>query len=271
MSVETINYYGDVCCRAAKSAGAILLEMREKFSVHEKAPKDLVTDVDLASQAAIQNLILGEFPSHQFLGEESRGAQSDFADNEPLGNSEQSFRWIVDPLDGTVNYVHGLQSYSVSIALHHRNELLVGAVYDPILDELYYAAKDQPATLNGHVIQASQCVDIAKSLAVISLPSNVRRHDLIVEQMIRLIEQTRSMRRLGSAALNLCYIACGRLDAYFATSLKPWDIAAGALILQQAGGVIRHCEDRELDFDDPRILATGTDQLWRQTYAIIRD
>jgi len=272
---------GRICQQAAKLGGQILLDYREIFKTREKAPMDLVTDADLASQRAIRELIWDNFPEHQFLGEEADLAHSAPATPDPPIDSEAATRqldavsmgptcWIVDPLDGTVNYVHGLQSYSVSVAVADRGKLLAGAVYDPLLDEMFCATNGQNATLNGLPIRTSNRHQCDQSLVAVSLPARSRRGDPETEQMLRLLEATRSIRRLGSAALNLCYVAAGRLDGYLATSLNVWDVAAGALILQQAGGTIRHADDGEFDLTDPRILAAATRPLWNQLHRIIQ-
>ena len=234
--------------------GEILLDKRTSFSTREKGPNDLVTDADIESQRAIHNLIKSEFPDHGFVGEEENLDQ-------PL-NQDCEFNWIVDPLDGTLNYVHGLQSYSVSVALSRGDQLIAGAVFDPVLNEMFAASLGSAATLNGNIIEPSSCQRISESLVVISLPGKTNRESVEVKRMLSLVENCRSIRRLGSAALNLCYVAEGRVDGYLATSVSAWDVAAGALILQQAGGVIRQVTGSQFDFQNPKFLAAASDCLW---------
>ena len=247
---------------AAKLGGAKLVEMMGTAKVSEKAPKDLVTEADLASQNAIENYLLGKFPDHILVGEEDTELSGDF--NEASGKC----CWIVDPLDGTMNYVHQLRSFSVSIALRHEGQLLVGVVFDPLLDECFSAALGQGATLNGSPISTSGCVEASEALAVCSFSSSVTRDHPEVERFLRVLSNTASIRRLGSAALNLSYVACGRTDAYWATGLKCWDIAAGFLILAESGGVLDCIEGGQgpddVVFEKPKFCASATETLGAQ-------
>ena len=184
-------------------------------------------------------------------------------------NNESDFCWIVDPLDGTLNYVHQLPSWSVSVALQYRQKVIAAAVFDPWLDELYSATADGSATLNGEPLQTSGCVDPRQSLLVVSLPARLTAESPEFSDMVRLMCATRSMRRLGSAALNLCYLAAGRIDAYWATSLNLWDVAGGWLIMQQAGGAIRNPAGGPFDPRRPRLLAAASDSLADQLVDIL--
>lgn len=239
---------------AAKLGGDRLVEMMGTAKVSEKAPKDLVTEADLASQVAIENYLLNQFPDHILVGEE------DTKNSGSLDNDKMC--WIVDPLDGTMNYVHQLRSFSVSIALRYQGELIVGTVYDPLLDECFSAGKGIGATLNGEPIHTSTCVAPNEALIVCSFSSSVDRHHPEVERFLRVLGNTASIRRLGSAALNLSYVACGRTDAYWATGLKCWDVAAGFLILQEAGGTLNCIEGGDtIDFEKPKFSAAATGEL----------
>lgn len=244
---------------AAKLGGAKLVEMLGVAKVSEKAPKDLVTEADLASQNAIEQFLLKAFPDHVLVGEEDTEMSGD------LNEAIDKFCWIVDPLDGTMNYVHQLRSFSVSIALRYQGELLVGVVYDPLLDECFCAAKGQGATLNDEPISNSGCESVSDALVVCSFSSSVTREHPEVERFLRVLSNTASIRRLGSAALNLSYVACGRTDAYWATGLKCWDIAAGFLILKEAGGVLDCIEggqgEADIVFDKPKFCASATEAL----------
>lgn len=239
---------------AARLGGDRLVQMMGTAKVSEKAPKDLVTEADLASQFAIEEYLLAQFPDHILVGEED--TQNSTALN------DEKFCWIVDPLDGTMNYVHQLRSFSVSIALRYRGELIAGTVYDPLLDECFSAGKGIGAMLNGVPITTSRCVTPDDALIVCSFSSSVDRHHPEVERFLRVLGNTASIRRLGSAALNLCYVACGRTDAYWATGLKCWDVAAGFLILEESGGKLNCIEGGDtIDFEKPKFSAAATDLL----------
>ncbi len=252
-----------------------------KAEVYEKGPGDLVTQADFESQQTIQDYLLGEFPDHHFLGEESdrenhgtsekpENADSQAASGQspssPLGRPD--FCWIVDPLDGTTNFVHQLRSFCVSIALRWRDDVVVGCVFDPTTDECFTAAIGQGAKLNGSPIQSSKCVEIEKSLAVFSMNSHVSSNDPQMIRFVKVMKSAATLRRLGSAALNLCFVACGRVDAYWATSLKIWDVAAGFLIAQEAGAVIDDFEGEPLSINQPRFCAAGTEALF-ESYRVL--
>jgi myo-inositol-1(or 4)-monophosphatase len=252
----------ETCQRVARLGGQELMKYRDSFQTREKAPWDLVTDADLASQQVIHDALQEVCPDHQFLGEEQLSL--------PMAQNRNSdYTWIVDPLDGTLNYVHGLQSFSVSVALRFRGRILTAAVYDPWLQELYAADERYPATLNGQPIAVSGCADLDKALAVISLPTAVQADSPELADFLKLLFAARSVRRLGSAALNLCYVAAGRLDLYWATTLSCWDVAAGYLILKQAGGVMTGTDGSPFDLDRPRMIAAASESLNRQAVAVL--
>jgi len=234
------------------------MRFRDSFETREKAPMDLVTDADFASQQAIHDAIQAAFPDHHFLGEEN-------LDLPLMQNENSDFTWIVDPLDGTLNYVHGLQSFSVSVALQYCGKIIASAVYDPWLQEMYSADSQSVATLNGLPINSSECTALDKALGVISLPTALHPNSPELQDFLKLLFAARSIRRLGSAALNLCYVAAGRIDFYWATTLKSWDIAGGQLILEQAGGQLSDTDGSPFDLENPRLLAASTAELSRQT------
>ncbi|MEM8736406.1 MAG: inositol monophosphatase family protein [Planctomycetota bacterium] len=240
---------------AARLGGGILRDMMGRAAVREKAPADLVTDADLASQKAIEELLCSRFPNYAFLGEESTDAERDAA-----RNSGQPM-WIVDPLDGTANFVHRLPSFSVSIALVEGDTPLVGVVYDPLADVMYSASADGYSAKDGKPIQASGCSEIDKAMVCCSFRPGVTRNDDEVEQFLRVLEASQSLRRLGSAALNLCYLAEGCLDSYWANSVKVWDVAAGILIAQSAGVVVNSVDQGEFDLWNPRFVASASQPL----------
>ena len=239
---------------AAKLGGNKLIEWMGKVDVREKGPRDLVTQADFESQQAISEYLLGKFPDHEFLGEEST--------EQNLISVADKFCWVVDPLDGTVNYVHQLNSFSVSIALRYGDETIVGVVFDPVIGEMFSAVVGQGASLNGKPISHSRCTDIEKALVVCSFSSSVKRGHPEVERFLRVLGHAGSIRRLGSAALNLSFVACGRSDAYWATELNCWDVAAGWLILKESGAVMKTIEGGSVDFFKPKFCAAATEELF---------
>ena len=254
-----------VCEKAARIGGQILLDWRGRFRVREKGPADLVTEADLAAQRAISSCVLEAFPEHSFLGEEDT---SEVMDRTPSENSS-SFCWIVDPLDGTTNYVHGLKGYCTSVALQKNEQIVAGAVYDPEADECYTAAAGQGAYLNGDRIVSSDATLLIDSLTAASFPPQVTRDSEDVVAFLAVLNRCRAVRRLGSAALNLSYVAAGRLDAYWAMNLLPWDMAAGMLLVQEAGGVITSPDGGDVDLQHPRLVAAAGPQLHQELLGVI--
>jgi myo-inositol-1(or 4)-monophosphatase len=255
--LPAIADYQMVCEQAARAAGEVLLDWSGRFAVREKGPSDLVTEADLASQAKIQEVLLGAFPKHGFLAEE----------NLSIPSQQEGLRWIVDPLDGTRNYVHGLPQYAVSIALEQGGRLRVGTVYNPAIGECFSAAEGQGARLNGKPLRVSPAVDLGHALAAVSFAAKIHPDDPEIRDFLAVMLKCQAVRRMGSSALNLSYLAAGRLDAYWARSTKIWDIAAGVLLVREAGGVVSGLDGRELDLADPRFIAASTlplhDQLCR--------
>lgn len=243
-----------VCREVAQIGGRQLLQHQTSFRIHRKGINDFVTDADLASQRAIHDALYQKFPDHGFLGEENLEL--------PMTRNRQAeYCWVVDPLDGTLNYVHGLYSFSTSVALRRGDRIVAGAIYDPWMEELYSADENSASTLNGEPLKSSNCGVLEDALIVVSLPARVQPESPELADFLQLLYRARSVRRLGSAALNLCYVAAGRLDAYWATTVKLWDIAAGSLIVQQAGGVMTDINGQPLDLDKPRFVAAATSTL----------
>ena len=257
-----MHEYITVCEQSARQGGQVLRDWQGRINPREKAPKDLVSEADLASQRAIYNIIHRAFPAHDFLGEED--------DPSDKTQRESEFRWIVDPLDGTVNYVHGLPAYSVSVALECRGELQVGVVYDPVADECFSAVRGEGAWLNGAKISVSGCESLRTALAAASLSANVSRDSEEVGRFLDVLEKCQALRRLGSAALNLAYLAAGRIDAYWATSVKVWDVAAGLLLVREAGGVISEVDGEPFDLSRPQFAAAATSELHAELIATLK-
>lgn len=249
----------EIAVAAARAGAAELMSRRDSRQVYEKAPKDLVTDADLASQKVIRQILSDAFADHGFVGEEE-------GENEPpasvrRGDADAPPCWVVDPLDGTVNYVHRLQSFAVSIGLYHAGRMRLGVILDPVMNELFTAIDGQPAHCNGHEIRASGCTELDSALLACSFPAGVRGGDIEVTRFVRILEQCRSIRRLGSCALNLCYVAAGRLDGYWATNVSAWDSAAGTVIARSAGASITAYDGAEMDDWNPRFCVAGSGPL----------
>ena len=196
--------------------------------VERKGVIDLVTDLDYRAESYLMEQIQTRFPGHAIVAEESGGLEGSHA-----------HLWFIDPLDGTVNFVHGLPFFSVSLAYAHEGDLALGVVYDPIRDEIFTAQRGQGAWLNGDPIKVSQVRDLNDSLLVTGFPYDIRTNpennlDLFAKFSLR----TQGVRRLGSAALDLCYVAAGRLDGFWEMRLNAWDVAAGGLIAQEAGAAV---------------------------------
>lgn len=255
----------EIAERAARAAGEVLLDWLGRIQAREKGPKDLVTEADLAAQRVIRKMLLDAFPQHGFVGEEDDPQQT-----AQQSGSTSGLRWIVDPLDGTANYVHQLPAFSVSIGLWEGNQPRLGVVYDPRLDECFTASDEGPATCNGEPIACSECVDMREALAAASFSADVPRGSIEVARFVEVLHASQALRRLGSAALNLSYVAAGRLDLYWATSVKPWDVAAGVLLVQRAGGVVTDIDGGPFRLEQPRFAAAANDVLHRQLLELLR-
>lgn len=250
--VDAIESYQKVCDEAARSAGAVLLDWAGRFNAREKGPSDLVTEADFAAQETIRATLLGAFPKHGFLGEE---------DNLRIDSRDDGLTWIVDPLDGTLNYVHGVPNYSVSIALARHGQVMVGTVFDPVNGECFSAARGRGAWLNGRRLAASGVTQLSQALVAVSFPAAVRRDDRSMADFIEVTAAAQGTRRMGSSAINLSYVAAGRFDSYWSTATKTWDIAAGVLLITEAGGVVTAYDGGPLDLDRPQFIAAATPEL----------
>jgi len=214
---------------AAREAGKIL---KKRFggamNVRKKGAIDLVTDADLQAEKAIIQLIRAHFPSDQILAEES-GSQGKSPDR----------TWLIDPLDGTTNFAHGFPFFAVSIALEIAGEIALGIVYNPHLEEYFEAIRGSGALLNGRPITVSNTTEIGESLLATGFPYDIQDNEGgVLELFGRVIRKAQGVRRPGSAALDLCYVACGRLDGFWEKGLNPWDTAAGSIIVREAGGML---------------------------------
>ncbi|OYT72657.1 MAG: inositol monophosphatase [Chloracidobacterium sp. CP2_5A] len=221
--------------QVAREAGAILRERFGKpLDVRHKGRIDLVTEADLLSENLIRERIHGRFPDHALLAEESG-----------LAERASAFRWVVDPLDGTTNYSHGYPFFSVVIALEHHGETVVGVVYDPLRDELFSAAKGQGTTCNGQPARVSTIATLEQALLVTGFPYNVKSSpQKNLDHFSAFLDVAQAIRRDGSAALDLAYVAAGRFDGFWELNLAPWDMAAGSLLVTEAGGRVTAFDGR---------------------------
>ncbi len=232
----------------ARGAGRILRENygREQ-AIHYKGEINLVTEVDRQSEAYIFERIRSTFPDHGILSEESSEVMS-----------PSSYRWVIDPLDGTTNYAHNYPCFCVSVALERNRELLAGAVFDPLLSESFTASAGGGAFLNGARIRVSATESLRRSLLSTGFAYDVTRSvDNNLDLFREFVFTGQAIRRDGSAALDLCYLACGRFDGFWELKLSPWDTAAGLLILREAGGVATRLDGSPYDIYQPDILASN--------------
>jgi myo-inositol-1(or 4)-monophosphatase len=222
--------YLNAAIEIAKEAGRFLkINLGKVKNIQRKKEEiNLVTEIDKESEKKIVEFIKSKFPHHSILAEEGGEAKSD-----------SSYKWIIDPLDGTTNYTHSFPVFCVSIALEYKGEVILGVIYDPNFDELFWAEKGKGAFLNGKKISVSKTDKLIKSMLATGFPYNIRENpDNCIEHFVNFLMEAQAIRRLGSAALDLAYVACGRLDGFWEVNLNPWDVAAGKIIVEEAGGKI---------------------------------
>ena len=239
------------CVDLALRAGAIQkAHFGTTFRIDKKGEIDLVTEVDLAIERMIRAHIEERFPGHAVLGEELSG--------DALREPVPGYCWVCDPLDGTTNFAHGLPIFCASIGLEIDGTAVLGAVYDPMRDELYVAERGRGATLNGVPMHVSSHATVLDSLLCTGFPYDVHRSsEPILKLFGEFIRASRAVRRLGSAALDICYVAAGRLDGFWEASLKPWDTCAAALILEEAGGRATTFDNVPFQSRMPQLIASN--------------
>ena len=240
----------------AREAGALLREFyRRGVRTEYKGDVDLVTEADRASEALIGARLRAAFPDHGIYGEEGTRQALD-----------SEFRWYVDPLDGTTNFAHGFPVFCVVLGCERRHpglapnedgEMVAGVIYDPLRDEMFSALRGQGATLNGQPIQASRTKSLQESLIATGFPSQKRHRSPNAHFYQEFTLRSHGVRRAGSAALDLAYVACGRIDGYWEFQLNPWDTSAGYLLLEESGGRITHFDGSKFTLDSREILATN--------------
>lgn len=253
----------DIAVLAVKEAGRVLLSNLGRVKPYLKSRREFVTQADKLAERKIYEVIKERFPDHSFLSEETYDEKTD-----------SIYKWIVDPLDGTNNYVYFYPFFSVSIALEMEDDVILGVVYDPLRDELFEAERGKRAKLNGKEIEVTKTSQLKEARLLTGFPYIMER-DNNIENFKRLAVSALELRVDGSAALDLCYVACGRADGYWELKLKPWDTAAGKLIVECAGGKVTDIEGKSFALCKSSILATngkiheemvgefGGGELWR--------
>jgi myo-inositol-1(or 4)-monophosphatase len=235
----------------AREAGALLMDYFHRgLKIEYKGDADLVTAADRASETLIRERIAKQFPSHDVLGEE-----------QGLNDRGGEYRWYVDPLDGTTNFAHGFPVFCVSLALEQRAEgsaqRVAGVIYDPTRQELFSAAQGSGAQLNGKPIHASKIAQLKECLVATGFPSHKRHKNPNIYFYHQITLRTHGVRRAGSAALDLCNVACGRFDGFWEFNLNPWDTAAGVLLVEEAGGKVSRFDGSEFQLDSRETLASN--------------
>ncbi len=241
-----LNFAVDV----ARDAGGLLMQKLGAAKVSNKGDIDLVTEADLASENLIIERIRSYHPQHAILAEESGETVLE-------GGKRSEWKWVIDPLDGTTNYAHGYPCFCVSIALEHNGVIEIGVVYDPVRDEMFAAERGSGATLNDRRIRVSEIEELKDAMLVTGFPYNVRERPNFTRDFANFTMAAQAVRRDGSAAIDLAYVACGRFDGFWEDGLNPWDVAAGALLIFEAGGRITNFKDEPLDIYNEQVLASN--------------
>lgn len=241
-----LNFAIETACEA----GGILLEkFGKKLNVSLKGDINLVTEADLASEALIIDRIKSYHPQHSILAEESGEAVV-------IGGTNK-WKWIIDPLDGTTNFAHGYPCFCVTLALEHDGEIVIGVTYDPTRNELFAAERGQGASLNSKPIRVSQTAKLADSLIVTGFPYDFKQREDFARHLTQFLLNSRGVRRDGSAAIDMAYVACGRFDGFWEEGLNPWDVAAGLLLIEEAGGRVSYYDNSPFSIYAPPICASN--------------
>jgi myo-inositol-1(or 4)-monophosphatase len=239
-----------VAIEAAKEAGKFLkysVGKAKNIETKKGEERNLVTEIDRGAEERIITIVKRHFPHHAILAEES-GASESSAD----------YKWVIDPLDGTTNFLHGLPIFCVTIAIEYKGEVVAGVVYDPNLDELFTAERGSGAYLNGRRMKVSSSSDLISSLLVTGFPYDIAQNpDNAVEHFVNFLMEGQGIRRLGSAALDLSYVAAGRLDGFWEVNLHPWDMAAGVLFVREAGGMVTDFAGATSTIYNKQVLASN--------------
>lgn len=245
----------------AREAGGLLMSFFGKVSIEYKGEVDLVTKADRASEKMIVERIRKQWPDHDLIGEEGSRRETG-----------SDFRWYVDPLDGTTNFAHGYPVFCVSMALEYKGERITGVVFDPNRNEMFAAEKGSGAQLNGQAAHVSSTPRLKESLVATGFPSHKRHKNPNINFYHQITLRSHGVRRAGSAALDLCYTACGRFDAYWEFNLNSWDTAAGVLLVEEAGGKVTNFSGGPFEIASREVLASNTvlhEEVLREFQAII--
>jgi myo-inositol-1(or 4)-monophosphatase len=236
--------------QVARDAGNLLVQRLGAAQVTNKGDIDLVTEADIAAEELIIERIRSHYPLHGILAEESGEAVHE-------GPQRSEWKWIVDPLDGTTNYAHGYPCFCVSIAVEHAGELEIGVIYDPMRNEMFAGERGHGATLNERKIRVSNVEELSRAMMCTGFPYDVRTRPDFARDFTTFTLHAQAVRRDGSAALDLAYVACGRFDGFWEDGLNAWDIAAGALLINEAGGRITNFENEPLDIYTKKVVASN--------------
>ena len=264
-----IDFHLAAAVSCARAAGRVLLEhwgRRATFTVQRKGPNDFVTVADHAAEEAIVRILRSRFPDHAVIAEESAALTGPVASEATAG-----YRWYIDPLDGTTNYIHGYPLFGVSIGLMDAQGMRAAAVFDPVRDEMFTAARGFGAFLNGEPMRVTRPGKLSNALLVTGIPfRSLDRLDNYLATFRAFIGGSAGIRRDGSAALDLAYVACGRYDGFWEMGLSSWDVAAGSLLVTEAGGVVTDFHGRPGFVDSGDIIAAGP-EIHAPMLAIVRD
>lgn len=236
----------------AREAGQVLLEkFGRNITISKKGDINLVTEADLASEKLIVEKIRSYYPKHSILAEESGES------NVAIIEGEARWKWIIDPLDGTTNYAHGYPCFCVNIALEHKGEIVIAVTYDPTRDEIFAAEKGNGSTLNNRKIRVSDTVNLKDALIVTGFPYDIAQRENFARHFTEMILSSRGIRRDGSAAIDMAYVACGRFDGFWEEGLNPWDVAPGVLLIEEAGGHVSYYDGSKFSVYEPPICASN--------------
>ena len=234
----------------ARAAGHLLLEKYGRITaITKKGDYNLVTEADLASEALIIERIKSHYPRHTILAEESGDTI--------VVDGDRQWKWIIDPLDGTTNFAHGYPCFCVTLALEHEGEIVIGVTYDPTRNELFTAEKGQGASLNFKPVHVSSTPKMSESLLVTGFPYDFKDRNDFARHLTAFLLGARGVRRDGSAAIDMAYVACGRFDGFWEEGLNPWDVAAGVLMVNEAGGKVTNYDGTPLSIYKPPICASN--------------
>ncbi len=233
--------------KAAREAGkAVMRHYGNPGKLGYKNPRSIVTKVDILSEKSIMGLVRKKFPAHNFITEESGAIKK-----------SSEYTWVIDPIDGTTNFISGMPQFAVSIGLARNNEIIMGAVYNPCANEMYFAEKGKGSFLNGRKLKVSNKKSLIESIATFSLPSSITISRKTLGILSKNYGAFRGIRNFGSAALNLCYIAEAKMDLYFTLDIKAWDAAAAKLIVEEAGGKVTNLSNKNWNLNDRTMVASN--------------